>query len=178
MEKSFNYLKFCQDIPRSEICAFAPIMHNFIISLKPKTILEIGTHKGRSTHIILNAIEWLHNQDSNYDGKLYSMDIRDTSDAIGPKNTAFKYWNFIQADSSKYKWDKGEIDFLLIDGGHRYEEVLADYKNYEPLVKSGGYILMHDTTLCKGVKRVFEEEVKHPKIELNWQFGMGVIQKK
>ena len=42
------------------------------------------------------------------------------------------------------------IDFLFIDGNHSYEQVLADYLMYSPLVKRGGVIAFHDTILVKG----------------------------
>jgi len=176
MEKIFNYLKLCQEHPKSEMAAFGFILHNFVTNLKPEVVFEIGTHKGRSTHIMLNALEYLHRIDKNYKGKLYSIDIRDTSYAIAETNPLRKYWTFIKGDSSQYDFGK-PIDFLLIDGGHKYSEIRADYLKYEPLVKKGSYILMHDTVLCPGVKKVFEEEVKHPKTNLNWQYGMGIIQK-
>jgi predicted O-methyltransferase YrrM len=36
------------------------------------------------------------------------------------------------------------IDFALIDGGHDYRTVRADFKNYGPLVREGGLIAFHD----------------------------------
>jgi len=39
---------------------------------------------------------------------------------------------------------KNKLDFLLIDGDHSYEGVSADFKNYAPLVKTGGLIAFHD----------------------------------
>ena len=38
----------------------------------------------------------------------------------------------------------GTIDFMFIDGDHSYEGVKADFYNFFPLVKSGGYIAFHD----------------------------------
>jgi predicted O-methyltransferase YrrM len=36
------------------------------------------------------------------------------------------------------------LDFLFIDGDHRYEGVKADFEMYSPLVRSGGLIGFHD----------------------------------
>jgi len=36
------------------------------------------------------------------------------------------------------------IDFLFIDGDHRYESVLADWEGFAPWVEPGGVILFHD----------------------------------
>ncbi|MGB5295671.1 MAG: class I SAM-dependent methyltransferase, partial [Thermoanaerobaculia bacterium] len=36
------------------------------------------------------------------------------------------------------------IDFLYIDGDHRYEGVRTDFEMYSPLVRPGGVIAFHD----------------------------------
>ena len=36
------------------------------------------------------------------------------------------------------------IDFLFIDGDHRYEGVKQDFEMYSSLVRSGGYVGFHD----------------------------------
>ena len=36
------------------------------------------------------------------------------------------------------------VDFLFIDGDHRYEGALADWRDYAPLVRPGGLVAFHD----------------------------------
>lgn len=38
----------------------------------------------------------------------------------------------------------GGIDFLFIDGDHRYEGVKMDFEMYSPLVRTGGLVAFHD----------------------------------
>jgi len=38
-----------------------------------------------------------------------------------------------------------KLDFLFIDGGHTWNVVYSDFKNYWRLVRKGGVIAMHDT---------------------------------
>jgi hypothetical protein len=40
-------------------------------------------------------------------------------------------------------WSK-PIDFLFIDGGHEYEDVLADFETFSPHVVVGGIVAFHD----------------------------------
>lgn len=40
--------------------------------------------------------------------------------------------------------DDNKLDFLFIDGDHRYEAIKSDYEMYSPLVKKGGIIGFHD----------------------------------
>jgi predicted O-methyltransferase YrrM len=65
----------------------------------------------------------------------------------------------------------GKIDYLHIDGSHKYEDVRDDFKRYAPLVPSGGIIQLHDvvnvhpaTGKPYGTKRFWEEiSPKYPK---------------
>ena len=41
----------------------------------------------------------------------------------------------------------GAVDFLFIDGDHRYDNVLTDWLLYAPLVRPGGLIAFDDTLL-------------------------------
>ena len=45
-------------------------------------------------------------------------------------------------------WNK-PIDFLYIDANHDYEAVVADYKNWSPFVKPGGWIGFHDVDFLR-----------------------------
>lgn len=59
------------------------------------------------------------------------------------------------------------IDFLFIDGDHRYEEVLQDFSDWTPLLKPGGLLAMHDARMSRsctpnfhvGPSRVAKEQV-------------------
>jgi len=44
------------------------------------------------------------------------------------------------------------IDYLLIDGDHKFESVLADYNFWSKLVRPGGRIAFHDYYSQEGVK--------------------------
>lgn len=57
-----------------------------------------------------------------------------------------------------------EIDFLFIDGDHRYQGVKADHDLYAPLVRSGGKIAFHDmipqNDTRSGVHVLWEELIR------------------
>jgi predicted O-methyltransferase YrrM len=71
-----------------------------------------------------------------------------------------------------YSWNvvktwKTPLDFLFIDGDHRYESVLRDFNEWTPLIKTGGILAMHDSrmgraggaTFHPGPTRVAREQV-------------------
>jgi predicted O-methyltransferase YrrM len=79
------------------------------------------------------------------------------------------------------------IDFLFIDGDHRYEGVAKDFELYAPLVAPDGVIAFHDITpgpesSVGGVPRFWSEvKAQHPsarEIVEDWQqgsAGIGVV---
>lgn len=58
------------------------------------------------------------------------------------------------------------IDFLYLDGDHRYAGVRADFEGYAPLVRPGGLIALHDivtrTADCEVWRLWRELEEAHP----------------
>ena len=52
-----------------------------------------------------------------------------------------------------------EIDILFIDGDHSYQGVVDDFRLYEGLVKSGGYIIFDDyrDEGCPGTRTAVDE---------------------
>jgi predicted O-methyltransferase YrrM len=80
------------------------------------------------------------------------------------------------------------LDFLFIDGDHRYEGVKADFETYSPLVRKGGWIGFHDIVPGPaheaGGVAVFWQELKkrHAVQEFvqDWKqsgYGIGLLRK-
>jgi len=142
-------------------------------------ILEIGVDiSARSTRAFLKGLGMRRKK-----GTLYSIDIIDYENRV--KKTCGELsenWVFLHGDSKDIEWDQNRlIDILFIDGDHHYPMVKADYEKYEPFVKKGGLILLHDVTTppkrVLGVNRLYHE-IKYPKIILNFDsMGLGIITK-
>jgi len=172
-----NYPQELNDVKRkgANMGGFVPLLYSVATDYKKgaRTILEIGTRWGTSTLAFLHGI---HDR-GHKNLKLYSMDIEDCTGVVKDPELK-KHWEFMQGDSKTLPWDK-EIDVLLIDGDHSYEGVKADYERFEPFVKEGGIILMHDVLWPhKGVVRFFWDEVDYPKSALPLsKSGLGIIYK-
>jgi predicted O-methyltransferase YrrM len=48
-----------------------------------------------------------------------------------------------------------QLDFLFIDGDHRYEGVKQDFDMYSPLVRAGGLVAFHDIARTNKVEEVY-----------------------
>ena len=89
--------------------------------------------------------------------------------------------------STKLKVDEilndRKIDFIFIDGDHRYEAIKNDFLTFSPLVRKGGMIAFHDIGLNEeGGGNVFWNEIKsqYKYTEIlkdeNKEKGIGVLE--
>jgi cephalosporin hydroxylase len=120
----------------------------------PKTVLEIGTAKGGSL--------FLFSRVAAENARLVSLDL-----PHWPLGEGYAPWRerlyrsfararqrveLLRADSHaprtlervKSLLEGRAVDFLFIDGDHRYEGVKADFELYSPLVRDGGLVGFHD----------------------------------
>jgi predicted O-methyltransferase YrrM len=144
-----------------------------ILQLKPpKFILEIGTSNG-GTLFLLSGV-------AAADGCIISIDL-----PFGQYGGGYPAWKrlffksfaktsqiieLIRADSHNPATREivatilqdNKLDLLFIDGDHTYEGVKKDFEMYEPLVKAGGIIILHDIVPHRqkhgcGVDRYWDE---------------------
>jgi len=112
-------------------------------------IVEIGTCRGGSA--VLLGLSNPENSD-----RVYSIDIVQEPRAKGLVEQFGLKCNLIEAHSSVYgrSWNKGLIDLLFIDGNHMEENVYNDMCAWAPFIRTGGYMLMHDS-LRKKSRRTY-----------------------
>jgi predicted O-methyltransferase YrrM len=114
--------------------------------LRPRVIVEIGTHLGGTLFCWTKL--------AAPDATLISLDLPSGPAADGFEGFLSNGQKLIcvRADSSapgtlaevQAHLQGRQIDFLFIDGDHRYDAVRADYERYGALVRRGGLIALHD----------------------------------
>ena len=91
-------------------------------------------------------------------GKVTSVDIEDCP--VAKRRVAEagldQYWEFLKGDDMTVPW-RGEIDHLFIDTSHIYEHTIAELRRFEPLVRKGGVISLHDPVSSPGVRKATNE---------------------
>ncbi len=143
-----------------------------------QAILEIGVRGGVSTSAFLWGLRARA-------GHLWSIDLNPDCARLYAGDLA---WTFVCADSRDILRTLPElpaaVDLLFIDGGHEYETVHADLGNYAPLVREGGWILLHDLYPVStrprdsGVPEAYAEFLAESRFRgeiLPGRFGLGVI---
>jgi predicted O-methyltransferase YrrM len=161
--------------------------------------VEVGTFAGGTAVGFANAIK------ENGHGKLICVDQDSYSNGTFPQMVKHNLarLNFPESqlqlccgDSKEWlpkltETLKAKADIVLIDGDHTYEGALADLKNAVPLVKPGGFILVHDVDRSRHMDEATAEH-PHPVYEafqrlvadqqLNWcilkfiRKHLGIIQ--
>lgn len=100
-------------------------MHLFLAVAKPVALLEIGFNIGRS------AIFWMKNGVF----RLVSLEIRQADEVLAAEQSVKKFaedrrysFSVLYGDSKQADFflKKGSFDSAFIDGGHEYDEVVAD----------------------------------------------------
>lgn len=139
-------------------------------ALKPRRILEIGTHLGGTLYL------WTRVADE--DALIISVDLPGGKFGGGysrvrtplyqkfaraRQNLVLVRGNSHTAETAQRVKDllSGDpLDFLFIDGDHTYDGVRQDWQMYSPLVRSGGLIALHDVAANykdTEVKRLWDE---------------------
>lgn len=72
----------------------------------------------------------------------YNKDIKHLHDTFNLKQP--EIIKGMSTDEGVVRLARGSYDIIYIDGGHDYETVKSDIKNYAPMVKNGGYLVIDD----------------------------------
>ena len=131
-------------------------LYYLIMALKPRSVLEVGTHIGASTLHIARALKQL-----GKNGKVISADIIDVNDPgtgpwkqLGlkksPKDFAaelecLEYIDFhIGPCLDLMGKTKQRYDFIFLDGDHTAQAVYKEVSTALSLLNENGVILLHD----------------------------------
>lgn len=162
-------------------------IHAIARGINAKTIVDLGVRNGQATRALL-----LSAKENN--GRVFSVDTDDCNHACPAeyKNN----WLFYQMTTDQFYNDvvspkNTEIDLLMIDSDHSYEQSKIDFENYSKHVRVNGIVLLHDVYPAKecrkvwpggpgGVWKTFQEVDGQlwDKLILPYCSGLGVLRKK
>lgn len=186
---SFKYEKMYADLggPWSGHKYFA---YDLVRNLKPKKIVELGTHLGCSLFSFAQAVKdkklktqldavdtWQGDKHTGAYDELIFKRVREIKKACYPKVKI----NFIRKtfDEAHRQYPDNSIDLLHIDGLHNYKMVKHDYEIWFNKIKHNGIILLHDIAVKKwgfGVYKLFIEIQRNFKtIQFDHSYGLGVV---
>lgn len=113
-------------------------LYMLTVELGLRSVLELGVRTGESTIALLLAAR-------DIGGRVTSIDIADSPQAASEVNSLglAPYWHFIKGDDLVVSWN-APIDLLFIDTSHTYQHTLQELAKFEPFVRVGGVLVLHD----------------------------------
>lgn len=157
-----------------------------LIRENTRTYLEIGTAEGGSIYYFGHCLPLKTAVCVDYDED-HTREVRqwafDELEAIGkdcekmkpkvsPSLLSGDSKDPVIIDAVKNIYPDG-CDVVFIDGGHDYQTVLSDWKNYGPMANK--FCIFHDICLNE-VKRVWDS-IPAPKLNIieTGKYGMGIV---
>jgi predicted O-methyltransferase YrrM len=138
------------------------LYYNLVMLIKPRLVLETGVSQGYSTCCIAAAL-----QELGQSGKIYCVDpmaIPHLWD--GSRLEKSIIWFPAFSHEIVERVNDLQFDMLVIDSEHSYLVAMEEVIAFERLLKSGGYIAMHDVLLFDGVGAVVSQLIRNPRFEV------------
>ncbi|ALE02517.1 class I SAM-dependent methyltransferase [Candidatus Pseudothioglobus singularis] len=167
-----------------------PFAYWLVAALKPKILVELGTHGGGSYFSFCQSVV-----DNKLDTKTYAIDTwmgekqaGFYSESLFKKVMDFNIEHFdnfstlmkMTFDEALNEFDDNSVDLLHIDGFHSYEAVSNDFCTWYPKLSKEAIVLFHDTHEIKpgfGVHQFWDELKKEHReqcFEFKHSHGLGM----
>lgn len=167
----------------------APFAYWIMDALRPRSVVELGTHYGFSYFVFCEAIVRL-----GLDSTAYALDTWEGDDHAGKYGE--EVYDFVSSvnehdygrfshllrgyfDDSLAAIPDASIDLLHIDGRHGLEDVTHDFNAWLPKMSARGVVLFHDVAERQegfGVWQFWESvSRRYPSFAFEHSHGLGVL---
>jgi hypothetical protein len=154
--------------------------------LRPRRIVELGTHSGVSYAAMCQTVKTLGLATSCFaidtwkgdeHAGSYGEDVyRDFAAFHDRRYGAFSKLMRSRFDDALHRFEDGSVDLLHIDGLHTYEAVRRDYESWLPKLAANAVVLFHDIEVRErefGVFRLWEE-ITADRLHFSFLHGHGL----
>jgi glycosyltransferase involved in cell wall biosynthesis len=175
--------------PQTAWLEHAPFAFWLVETLRPSTLVELGTHGGFSYFAFCQVIQrlgvgtrcwavdtWRGDEHAGFYGDEVFEQVRQHHD---PRYSAFSTLVRSTFDDALHQFPDGSVDLLHVDGRHYYEDVKHDLEVWRAKLSDRAVVLMHDTNVRDrdfGVYRLWSElRAQGRHFEFVHGNGLGVL---
>lgn len=161
----------------------AALLTALVKSIQPRTCLETGTHKGRSTRAIAEGLVHVRGQ-GGPTGHLWTLDRSDwqikTSGALRSAECDFVtccFGSSPEALNAAPLADLTDIDFAFLDSVHSGEGVLAELRWLEKRIADECLVVVDNARDAgwPGIQKMLSTYTDHPHINISTLSGLELI---
>jgi hypothetical protein len=166
----------------------APFGFWIVEAMRPKSIVELGVHRGFSYFVFCQAVRRLQVQASCFAIDSFEGDEHagfygnDVYEDVLRRNRRYDGFSRVIRSTFAEACDQfadGSIDMLHIDGCHTHDAVRRDFETWLPKLSSRGIVLFHDIAERGngfGVHLLWDElRTRYPHFEFMHGHGLGII---
>ncbi len=175
--------------PHSAWLEHAPFAFWLIETLRPRFLVELGTHQGSSYFAFCQAVQrlqldtccyavdtWKGDEHTGFYGEEVFRDVRNHNDQ---RYSAFSTLIRSTFDEASHHFRKQSIDLLHIDGRHFYDDVKHDFETWQPKLSNRAVVIFHNTNVRERDFSVFalwrELCQERPHFEFFHGHGIGIL---
>jgi glycosyltransferase involved in cell wall biosynthesis/predicted nuclease with TOPRIM domain len=175
--------------PYSAWLEHAPFAFWLIETLRPRFLVELGTHSGLSYFAFCQAVQrlqletrcyavdtWKGDEHAGFYGEEVFREVRNHNDQL---YSAFSTLIRAPFDEASRHFRKKSIDLLHIDGRHFYKDVKHDFETWQTKLSNRAVVIFHDTNVRErdfGVFALWKELCEgRPHFEFFHGHGLGIL---
>ncbi|MEY4874902.1 MAG: hypothetical protein RL708_51 [Bacteroidota bacterium] len=170
VEKKISQLAKTVSIPASQ----GELLFKLVEYFQPKSVLELGTCIGIST---------LYLSLENKQRPIFTIEANPDSAKLAQK--LFKQLECNQINSFIGTFEERldevleqiqQVDFVFIDGNHRYEPTINYYKKILPYTHENSILIFHDIHWSEGMQQAWHEIINEDAVSISVDiFSMGFV---